>query len=452
MAGASDKGFDGIFLAPIEDLQASDDDRLFELYEVQKNDTFSEMLFQRGLGRKGSLHQIYGKQGYLNKNQQLNPRIKKWGSLDIGERVIISFSKSDFEKFFDSKKSTTDSKVLSPINPQNLDQVNSDFVYEIYQVKKGETLSGILFDRGLGRGNKQDPLYGSRGWVDKNKEINPRLKDWRLLQIGETVALKYPKHIFEKAYQQDRLAAVAQKSESSTSIDLIPEIELEPIALSSLLGFRYGRVLSFDNSSVTKKLISKVSFINIFFEFRSTFLKGLRIYYDYVPKIEQKYYEDKLKFSLNRAMVSKEFDWNLQNIVDQVKIIPKVGYYSIDSRLPSKLGEDGKLILNDIKVTNALGLGMEVNLEFHHQSNKFRLWASQENDANMIGIKQDSRLSSTRLGGDIFWGGLEEDSEDSSLDTMFLLYAGYESVKIGKGNFDVQLKYPFAGLGLGVYW
>ena len=151
-------------------------------------------------------------------------------------------------------------------------------------------------------------------------------------------------------------------------------------------------------------------------------------------------------------MVSKEFDWNLQNIVDQVKIIPKVGYYSIDSRLPSKLGEDGKLILNDIKVTNALGLGLEVNLEFHHQSNKFRLWASQENDANMIGIKQDSRLSSTRLGGDVFWGGLEDDSEDSSLDTMFLLYAGYESVNIGKDNFDVQLKYPFAGLGLGLYW
>ena len=36
-------------------------------------------------------------------------------------------------------------------------------------------------------------------------------------------------------------------------------------------------------------------------------------------------------------------------------------------------GSDEKLILNDIKVNDALAVGAEIDLEFYHHANKFRL-------------------------------------------------------------------------------
>ena len=43
-----------------------------------------------------------------------------------------------------------------------------------------------------------------------------------------------------------------------------------------------------------------------------------------------------MKFGLRRAMIAGELDWNIQNIVDQIKYLPKFGYYSIDARLAIK--------------------------------------------------------------------------------------------------------------------
>ena len=82
------------------------------------------------------------------------------------------------------------------------------------------------------------------------------------LQIGETIALKYPKYTFENIYSGSVLSSKEIKeADEKESFELKAEPQLEKVAVSSFLGVRYGRILNFENKTATQKLISQISMV-----------------------------------------------------------------------------------------------------------------------------------------------------------------------------------------------
>jgi len=111
---------------------------------------------------------------------------------------------------------------------------NTTYDEEAYVVKKGETLSGLLYERGI---TEAKSLYEQGGWVDKNKNINPGIEYWEKLKPGTVVKLVYRKAPEAKiVYQKDLEEKTVDVKKADTKVE---EIKPEEKVLGHFLENRF---------------------------------------------------------------------------------------------------------------------------------------------------------------------------------------------------------------------
>lgn len=74
-----------------------------------------------------------------------------------------------------------------------------------YAVQKGDTLSHILYKKGVRKKNYQ--MYGRNGWIVRNMRHNKQVKNWRKLRVGEALVLILPRAALKPAEGARNLAA-----------------------------------------------------------------------------------------------------------------------------------------------------------------------------------------------------------------------------------------------------
>ena len=66
------------------------------------------------------------------------------------------------------------------------------YAEEDYKIQQGETLSSILYSKGVHGGSHLYGTAGNDGYVTENKELNPQIKNWNALHPGTVIKIKYP--------------------------------------------------------------------------------------------------------------------------------------------------------------------------------------------------------------------------------------------------------------------
>lgn len=182
----------GFFRFGTENLWADDDEKSSDIptaeYQVKKGDTASKILFEMGIGTPESLNRLYGKTGWMGRLQAMNPKVTL-STLYPGQKIRIPVLDSS-------------SIAAQKETPLNTTQVASEAEqcipekgaarFEKYTVQEGDSLSSLLYKRGIGHPDSKHRLFGRQGWMQRTQKFNSNITNWDHLLVGQQIVLLYP--------------------------------------------------------------------------------------------------------------------------------------------------------------------------------------------------------------------------------------------------------------------
>lgn len=224
------------------------------------------------------------------------------------------------------------------------------------------------------------------------------------------------------------------------------------------IGYRFGLPDLQGDSA-----ISATRLHSFFAEIRSGLFSGLRIYYDLVPRATR----DSSSIEWNRLILGTSLGFNPGFLVERVDITPKIGQWSFRYRGPADPNTPELVTTFDIQ--NKLSLAIELGIEKHLPKTVLRGWVAQDRAIDIGSVAAQS-VSSTRMGADFFWSGLQPFGEDeSSLRTTLLVFGFFEQVTLRapdspsqeasdetqvEAAIGTELAYTggYMGIGAGISW
>jgi hypothetical protein len=234
---------------------------------------------------------------------------------------------------------------------------------------------------------------------------------------------------------------------------------------SGYAGFRYGREMVDPKTA----LFPPASVFGLLAEFRSGPAKGLRIYGDIVPREPKSVAGETAYMSWQRLLVGWGFGYSPPWVFTRLEVAPKVGQWTIDSRLPDVDG-DGNVTFRKFRSTGALSFGLELSAEVERPQYLVRFWYGRDLSTNALGRQAFPReVTSERKGLDALLKGPRLNVFGSQWHLSYLLFGYYDDLEFtgkgggsdlnptassgsGAGKFSLQVKTAFAGGGLSLSW
>jgi hypothetical protein len=347
-------------------------------------------------------------------------------------------------------------------------------ILEEYEVKASDTLSDILYSKGIGNHYPRvstSRLYGRGGWLEININKNSQIKSWNRLPIGTRIILVLPPVKVEPALEpvselpQNELGTpVGEPAQpeviESTSIEPKPAESqgrlLEDLAKKVprvYLGVRYAWSLSSD------PLLTKLRQWGVLLEVREGLVSGLRVYADIIPKVSSKNGDFDNSLGWRRLVLGRAFEWAPGYGVDRLHLIPKIGTYSLTASLPRRT-LNGDSISENFDVRNALSLGGEVDAEFVILESLMRVWFGQDFSTSRLDAGGKRSVNSKTFGLMTFVGGYSTNVIEKSMSVhpMFFIYneqidiEGTDPSLLGPADYQISLSAPYAGAGVAVKW
>jgi hypothetical protein len=232
---------------------------------------------------------------------------------------------------------------------------------------------------------------------------------------------------------------------------------------SGYVGLRYGlQVLPGDS------IISKTNLFSLLLEIRGGPVKGLRYYYDKIPKTVSKKElsdgtEDESSIESARHVLAYSFGFDPGFLVDRVTIDPKLGMWSFNASLPSNLDDDGvPREIIDFTLGNTLSLALEIGTELQSDWYTLRGWYAI--DTGFSVLKKGGTVTSNRFGIDAYFtAGPQFSLLGLPVKTALLAFYVYEAVTLKNGDnipsedgeekiSEVPYSTGYAGGGIALSW
>ena len=268
---------------------------------------------------------------------------------------------------------------------------------------------------------------------------------------------------------QIALAAAAQSGKLGDF--LVGKFDLLSSLLSSTasgyVGLRYGRQV-LPGVGGLGTLLNKTSIFGLLVEIRGGPAKGLRYYYDLLPKAKATVpgsggpVDTSIQFSRHTLGYSFDFDPHL--LVDRVTIDPKVGVWTFNAKLPTEIDGDG-LVSNtaNFKLGTTVSLGLEVGLEELSDWYTIRGWYGINSGFSLL--KTGGKVTSNQFGIDAYFtAGPTIPFFGVPLKTALMAFYFFESVNLsankpvgelapGDSNISgVSYTVGYAGIGAVLSW
>lgn len=232
---------------------------------------------------------------------------------------------------------------------------------------------------------------------------------------------------------------------------------LKPIPRSKMfkqnVGIRYGTSLA-KNSNV----LSKSKYISAYYEAASSYLAGLRLYWDEVPKTNTEAFGQHLEFGWKRWMVGVGFGLPVPALPYKLHLVPKIGQYSFSSALLMQRGT--KKYSQHINLDEAVSVGYELYLPIPAKGFVMKPWFGQELAGDMLEKSMSSSVDSKKAGIDI-WIPLAFPTILEKQSGIVLVLFGMNEMLTLKGeeelggmkkNIKATINVPYAGMGFNWVW
>jgi hypothetical protein len=219
---------------------------------------------------------------------------------------------------------------------------------------------------------------------------------------------------------------------------------------SGYLAIRYGVSLVRNGDA---RLVSKMRTVGGLYETRGGVLKGLRFLIEDADRQSVSVEDTIQTLGWRKILLGYAYEIKLKKYVDSLHILPRIGRYDVAARLPVALNNIGEPIIRDIKLTNALSIGMEFDAEFAKFFYIVRGWIGR--DFGFASAQRDTEVSSTRFGIDAFLKGGGFSLLGARVSTNYLIFAANESLYFNNdkpGGYNLEMLIPVGGLGLSASW
>lgn len=262
-----------------------------------------------------------------------------------------------------------------------------------YTTTKGDTLSELLFKSGIDGKTTNYFLYGKKGWVLKNKKLNPTVQDWTQLPSGLKIKLVIPKdaggcpgELKPPQPEQDGATSIQEDliepldqvespAEPDSATTAMPEIVQETAPQDkenqNMLGDFFDGVKSaaLTRVEIVKYrslasndliLLPKLSPWAIKAETKVAKLDKLRFSLEYQPIVTESFESDDYSVSSVRVQFSKGFGFEMPWKLDG-EVAPKIGYWKYSARLPILIGESS-VKPSDLSFDRQLDFGFDLSV------------------------------------------------------------------------------------------
>ena len=230
------------------------------------------------------------------------------------------------------------------------------------------------------------------------------------------------------------------------SRDILNEAGILSNFSAGSVGVRYGKSLVSDSG-----LLKKADTIGLLAEFRHGALDGLRIYWDYAPKVEENYDStESLSLSWNRAVVGWAFYTSGFGLSDSFSLTPRIGLIQYDAYISTD-----DIIPLEFSISNSVTLGLEVDYEYDLVFMLTRLWVGI--DYGIKAINPSGTANSYRAGLDVFYD-IFDLGRYGHIDIIGFAYIdAFEINQENEDNNELNIEYIkynqyYAGLGLLYSW
>lgn len=236
---------------------------------------------------------------------------------------------------------------------------------------------------------------------------------------------------------------------------------------TSAAGVYVGTRVGFSLISPEEKLLSQVQVFGLLAEIRAGWLRGTRLYWDYVPSVAANVNGTQQSIGWNRVLLGYSFEFKLPWRLN-AHLAPQLGRYSLRAKLPpagssaaaaaaTTATEDAEPIsAEEFNQANAISGGLYADLEKQAFFYILRVWTSTDRGIAAVSKANEDAVTS-RFGVDGFLKGSGFDMFGRNVAPSYLVFASLDSLSLsGKAedeqNFDLRFFIPYMGAGISLSW
>lgn len=422
---------------------------LYQLEYANSERTLTDMLVERGVGGDDAKFRLYGQFGFLQRNMILNSHIQNWRSVATGTPLILAFPGALITE------ETPVTRYVAP-DPARIEPA----------------------PRGFLPPPEAKPVAATKPHPPKPKLTKKQkavLAKPEKAKIEEIVALppaeiqKVDREVIKKKLSVEKVALLKEED-----IEKIPDDVKEEKAWEfSLLDSFNANVEKFSEKAAKKgvsgyfglrlaqslvysdPLLKQARLIGILFEGRGKWTNGLRLYIDRSTETHATTIDGDQFLAFQRILAAWAFAIKVDKFVDVIHITPRLGSYSLEARIPADVAPNGKLILRDFKIDNALAAGLELDVEWNSFFYILRGWYAR--DFSAVANESQGSVASDRIGFDAFLKGGGFSLLGKRMALSYLFFVANEQLALGSKKTDEQaytiaLPIPYAGTGVSMTW
>ncbi len=398
-------------------------------YVVKKGDVISKILFEMGIGTPASSERIYGKTGWLERLNALNPNIKL-SRIYPGQKILLPRALSNAKT-----ASTVEEKCASCGSTPTQDPASTPVDYAEHQEDEKEET----------RSNDDIVNQADQASVEEIVALPPEM---RQKISADTIAAKLDKETVDEMDDEtvEKVPAGAVHTrakqlaigdgQSPEMNKLFKNLKRTATAyVGARAGFSFG-----SNDS----LATKIRTYGLFAEIREGTFEGFRFRYDNSPKYKVRFRKKQTE-ALKYERLHLGWAFELPGSDDiAFHVTPRAGFHRLNATLndPASQGQS-TLTLQTAKSST---LGFEADAELARYFYLFRFWVGRDFPLSRGGVE----LSTTRLGIDAYIKDQSVSFFGTSFVPSYLVFASYEKVEANDKDNRTQLDLPFASLGFGL--
>jgi len=175
-------------------------------------------------------------------------------------------------------------------------------------------------------------------------------------------------------------------------------------ALPGFFALRFGMQILQGNA-----LLEKVKMVGLLVENRGKFLQGLRVYLDWLPKVEADIDGGSANLMSWRLILGRAINWRVHWVViNRIDVVPKIGVWSSKMELPvarivgtttgTTTTQSTETYTETFEMKLAPSLGIEVGIEKATPRAVVRAWSAFD-----YGLLQGQHIITKRIGLDGYW-------------------------------------------------
>ncbi len=265
-----------------------------------------------------------------------------------------------------------------------------------YTLKRNDTLSGALYEKGLGRGGKGYYLYGEQGWLKKNFRANPQIDSWNSLEPGTPITLLLPAEFVsncEGVAAQETGSGELEASASDIQSEPPSNLGAETDAIlvsedkwkSLDLQIRYYRVVSPSSGILLIPRLSQFIGEIDFFHFVS---QEFRLRLGYLPQVRETFLDQDYTLSSGKAFFGPIYHFSFLGPVD-LSLSPSLGFWQYKAALP--LEALTGFVAKDFAFLSPLSLALEVEAKWMSAYTFLGLRHRRQTSTPFLGRQDEAR-------------------------------------------------------------